>query len=149
MEQLVRVRKINPDGTAQVLHVRESACSGDCHKCSGCGAAKESLLFIACNPIGAQPGELVKVESATAPVLKAAAVLYVVPLLLFFLGYYLGTLPGSFGVLGGILGFCVGIALVVVYDRKGVKKNDFEYTITGYPDAFPGNAAGREEHPHG
>ena len=111
--------------------------------------AKESLLFIACNPIGAQPGELVKVESATAPVLKAAAVLYVVPLLLFFLGYYLGTLPGSFGVLGGILGFCVGIALVVVYDRKGVKKTDFEYTITGYPDAFPGNAAGREEHPHG
>ena len=149
MEQLVRVRKVNPDGTAQVLHVRESACSGDCHKCSGCGAAKEALLFTACNPIGARPGELVKVESATAPVLKAAAVLYVVPLLLFFLGYYLGTLPGSFGVLGGILGFCIGIALVVVYDRKGVKKNDFEYTITGYPEDFSGNAAGREEHHHG
>ena len=149
MEQLVRVRKTLPDNQALVVHIRQSACSGDCHKCSGCGAAKESLLFTAYNPIGARPGELVKVESATAPVLKAAAVLYVVPLILFFLGYYLGTLPGSFGVLGGILGFCVGIALVVVYDRKGVRKTDFEYTITGYPDAFPGNAAGREEHHHG
>ena len=149
MEQLVRVRKNNPDGTAQVLHIRESACSGDCHKCSGCGAAKESLLFTAYNPIGARPGELVKVESATGPVLKAAAGLYGAPLILFFLGYYLGTLPGNFGVLGGILGFCIGIALVVIYDRKGVRKTDFEYTITGYPEDFSGNAAGREEHHHG
>ena len=149
MDQLVRVRQVYDNGTAQVVCVRESACSGDCHKCSGCGAAKESLLFTAYNPIGARPGELVKVESATGPVLKAAAVLYVAPLILFFLGYYLGTLPGNFGVLGGILGFCIGIALVVIYDRKGVRKTDFEYTITGYPEDFSGNAAGREEHHHG
>ena len=43
MQQLVRVRQIHEDGTATVIHVRESACSGDCHKCSGCGAAKEVL----------------------------------------------------------------------------------------------------------
>ena len=40
MQQLVRVRQTHEDGTATVIHVRESACSGDCHKCSGCGAAK-------------------------------------------------------------------------------------------------------------
>ena len=38
MEQLVRVKETFDDGTATVIHVRESACSGDCHKCSGCGA---------------------------------------------------------------------------------------------------------------
>ena len=113
MEQLVRVRKVNPDGTAQVLHVRESACSGDCHKCSGCGAAKEALLFTACNPIGARPGELVKVESATAPVLKAAAVLYLLPLVLFFLGYLLGVVFWGAGGLFGGLGFLLGIAAVI------------------------------------
>ena len=53
MEQLVRVRTCNPDGTAEVVCVRESACSGDCHKCSGCGAAKETILLEAQNPIGA------------------------------------------------------------------------------------------------
>ena len=40
MEQLVRVKEIYDDGTALVFRIRESACSGDCHKCSGCGAAK-------------------------------------------------------------------------------------------------------------
>ena len=75
MEQLVRVRQTHEDGTATVLCVRESACSGDCHKCSGCGAAKESILLRADNPLGARIGELVKVESETAPVLKAAAML--------------------------------------------------------------------------
>ena len=75
MEQLVRVRNVFPDGTAEVLLVRESACSGDCHKCSGCGAAKETMIFTARNAINASRGDLVKVESATGPVMKAAMVL--------------------------------------------------------------------------
>ena len=95
MEQLVRVKKTFDDGTALVIHVRESACSGDCHKCSGCGAAKEAMLFTADNPLGARTGDLVKVVSQSAPVLKGAAVLYVLPLVLFFLGYYLEPCPGT------------------------------------------------------
>ena len=136
MEQLVRVREVYDNGTAQVIHVRESACSGDCHKCSGCGAAKEAVLFSADNPIGARRGDLVKVESATGPVLKAAMVLYVIPLVLFFLGYYLGTLAGGLEYLLCGLGFVLGIVLVVVYDRKVVKKSNLGYTIT----AFAGDA---------
>jgi len=31
MEQLVRVKETFENGTANVLLVRESACSGDCH----------------------------------------------------------------------------------------------------------------------
>lgn len=129
MEQLVRVRALNPDGTATVIHVRESACSGDCHKCSGCGAAKESILLKANNPVGAKVGDAVTLESASAPVLKAAAVLYVLPLLLFFLGYPLGAWLGN-GTLGGCLAFCLGIAFVVLYDRK-ISKDKPSYTITG------------------
>lgn len=136
MEQLVRVKEVYDNGTALVIHVRESACSGDCHKCSGCGAAKEAVLLTADNPIKAQKGDLVKVESETGPVLKAAVVLYVVPLVLFFLGYYLGTLPGNFGALAGCLGFVLGVVIVVVYDRVVVKKADLKYTIT----AFAGDA---------
>ena len=56
MEQIVRVRETYSDGTAQVLLIRESACSGDCHKCSGCGAAKETLLVTAVNTIRADRG---------------------------------------------------------------------------------------------
>ena len=149
MEQMVRVKETFPDGTATVLLVRESACSGDCHKCSGCGAAKETMIFTAKNAIGAARGDLVKVESATGPVMKAAVVLYVIPLVLFFLGYYLGTLPGNFGALGGCLGFVLGVVLVVIYDRKVVKKSDLGYTITAYAaDALIQNMR-PEVHDHG
>ena len=149
MEQKVQVRRTFENGTAEVIRVRESACSGDCHKCSGCGAAKETMIFTAKNEIHAKCGDIVKVESATGPVMKAATVLYVIPLVLFFLGYYLGTLPGNFGALGGCLGFALGIVLVVVYDRKVVKKSNLGYTITAYAaDALIQNMR-KEGHDHG
>lgn len=149
MEQLVRVKEVYDNGTAMVIHVRESACSGDCHKCSGCGAAKEAVLFTADNPIRAKKGDLVKVESATGPVLKAAAVLYVVPLVLFFLGYYLGTVMGFAPALIACLGFVLGVAIVVLYDRKVVKKADLGYTITAFAGDALLQAMRKEEHNHG
>ena len=132
MEQLVRVKETYDNGTALVLLVRESACSGDCHKCSGCGAAKETLLVTAQNPIRAAKGDLVSIRSESGPVLKAAAVLYMMPLVLFFLGYALGEALVISGALMGTVGFALGIGLVVAYDRWFAKKVDTVYTITGY-----------------
>ena len=132
MEQLVRVKEAFDDGTAVVVHVRESACSGDCHKCGGCGAAKETILLKAENPIGAVRGDLVKLESATGPVLKAAAVLYLLPMLLFFVGYFAGDVLFGHGALVGCLAFVASIALVVLYDRKIGKTGETGYTITEF-----------------
>ena len=133
MEQLVRVREVYEDGTAQVICIRESACSGDCHKCSGCGAVKQSMVFRAANPIGANPGQLVTVTAESAPVLRAAAVLYLMPVALFVFGYLLGAAWWNAGGLGGGAGFLLGIAFAVAYDRLVVKKRNTVYTITGYP----------------
>lgn len=132
MEQLVRVKEAHTDGTATVFVIRESACSGDCHKCSGCGAAKETIVLNAANPIGAGRGDLVKVESETAPVLKAAAVLYMLPLVLFFAGYALAAALGFSGGLGGGLAFFLSVVLIVIYDRRMQKQDKTIYTITGY-----------------
>ena len=132
MEQLVRVKEAFDDGTAMVIHVRESACSGDCHKCSGCGAAKETILIKAKNPIGAARGDLVKLESASGPVLKAAAVLYLLPMVMFFLGYYVGDVLLGLGALVGCLAFAASIALAVLYDRKIAKLDQTSYTITEF-----------------
>ena len=129
MQQLVRVRQTHEDGTATVIHVRESACSGDCHKCSGCGAAKEAILLEAKNPIGAKPGDLVTIESETSPVLKAAAVMYLLPMVLFFGGYALGAALWQQGGLVGCLAFLASIGLAVAYDRKVVKTQQTGYTI--------------------
>ena len=132
MEQLVRIRQVYDNGTAQVSCIRESACSGDCHKCSGCGAAKEMILLTADNPIGAKAGDLVKLRSETGPVLKAAAVLYMMPLVLFFAGYALGAGLDRSGALWGGLGFVLSILFIVLYDRRMAKKDNTIYTITGF-----------------
>ena len=132
MEQLVKVHSVYPDGTAKVIRIRESACSGDCHKCSGCGAVQEAILFEARNPIGASPGDFVTIQGETGPVLAGAAVLYMLPLLLFFAGYLLAQKLWQMGGLGGCAAFVLGVALAVLYDRKVARKQNMIYTITGF-----------------
>ena len=132
MEQTVQVRRTFENGTAEVVRIRESACSGDCHKCSGCGAQQETMLITVHNPIAAKTGDLVVIESATGPVLKAAAMLYILPVVLFLAGYLLGEHLIQMGPLFGLIGIVVGLVLVKVYDRHLQKKKDPIYTITGY-----------------
>ena len=138
MQQLVKVLTCAPDGSAQVACLRQSACSGDCHQCSGCGAVEQTMIFTARNPIGARPGDTVTVESATGPVLKAAAMLYMLPLVLFIAGYLVG-MQWNLGALIGGLAFVLSIVLVVAYDRFVMQKKNTVYTIIGY--------AGKSAHP--
>ncbi len=126
MEQRVLVRRVFEDGTAEVVRVRESACSGDCHQCAGCGAARQILVLTAYDRIGAAPGDLVTIQARSGPVLIKAAVLYMLPLCLFFLGYYIAE------VLGGCLGFCAGLGLAVLFDRLVARRGPVGYTITGF-----------------
>ena len=138
MQQKVKVLTVNADDTAQVMHIRQSACSGDCHKCSGCGAVEEKMIFTARNPVHARPGDVVIVTTETAPVLKAAAMLYMLPLLLFFAGYLLGAVWNAGALIGGVL-FALSIVLCVLYDRRAARKQKNVFTITGYADgvSFP------------
>ena len=54
------------------------------------------------------------------------------PLLLFFLGYFLLDAICSLGALGGGLAFALGIGGVVMYDRLVARKQNTVYTIVGY-----------------
>ena len=146
MEQIVRVHRLHPDGRADIFLVRESACSGDCHKCSGCGAAKEVMIVQAQNPIGAGRGDLVTLETKTGPVMKAVGVFYVLPLVFFFGGYMLGSL-WNLGGLMGCLGFVAAIALSVLYDRKVAKKEEV-LTITGYAGDYLLKSVKKGDHEH-
>ena len=96
------------------------------------------MIFTARNPIGARPGDTVTVESATGPVLKAAAVLYMLPLVLFIVGYLVG-MQWNLGALIGGLAFVLSIVLIIAYDRLVMQKKNTVYTIIGY--------AGKSAHP--
>ena len=132
MEQTVTVLRLLSENMALVRHERQSACSGDCHKCAGCGAAKETLEFPARNPLGAKPGDKVVVSAQSGPVLTAAAVLCALPLVLFFGLYALGLAVGISPAGLGCAGFGLGLAAAVLYGKRLEKKKKTDYTITAF-----------------
>ena len=133
MEQIMRVRRTLSGSVAEVFLVRESACSGDCHKCAGCeSAAKETMIVEARNAIGARAGDLVRVATSTKDVMTAVFVVYLLPLVLFFAGYALGVYLGVSGGVMGCAGFVLGLLCAIALDRYRTKKNQTVYTITGY-----------------
>ena len=89
------------------------------------------MMFTAQNPIGAEPGDIVRVRTQTGPVLAGAAMLYMMPLALFFLGYAI-AMSWKAEIYGGLVGFVLGVILAVFYDRKVVRKKKPQYTIVGY-----------------
>ena len=131
MEQIVTVRALYPDGTAEVACRRASACGGDCGHCGGCTNA-QTVLVRAYNPIGAKPGDRVVVESASCQVLGAAAAVYLLPVLFLLGGYALAGGPG------GAIGFALGLAPAVWMDRRRRKGGRLLYTVS----SFAGGSSG-------
>ena len=129
MRQIATVVEVTQQGA--VLSVRrESACSGDCHKCAGCGAVTQTIQLTASNPIGAQKGDRVYVESATLTVLWAAALVYGLPIVCFFLGCLFGAWIGH-EALVAIIAFLLGWLPAVFYERH-VKRQPPSYTLIGF-----------------
>ncbi|MBO4929683.1 MAG: SoxR reducing system RseC family protein [Clostridia bacterium] len=125
MEQQAQVIRIVNENIARVAVKRKSACSGDCHTCHGCPHPDEIVMVDADNLVGAQKGDDVIVRSDTGRVLKLAAMLYLMPMILFFVGYF--TMPGGEGarIACGAAAFVVGI-LICMYVSRSMKKNNKE-----------------------
>ena len=136
MIQTAKVTRLLGDGRAEVAVKRQSACGHDCSKCGGgCSElmVSSTVAVIAANPVRAMPGDMVRVESSTSGVLGAAVVVYLVPFLLFFLGYFLASAlswgPGPSAALGG-LGFGAGVCLAILLDRRVRRNKSISFCIT-------------------
>ena len=97
MVQTAKVTRILENGLAEVAVKRQSACGHDCSQCGGCSEmlVSQTVAVVAENPVRAMPGDTVTVESATGRVLRAAALLYLVPFALFFVLYRLAISLGA------------------------------------------------------
>ena len=130
-----KVTVLSVSGTmAKVIHNRPTACHGDCDNCAGgCGAmaAKERIIVEAENLIGARPGDTVNIEGQTGKVALAIGLVYVLPLVLFFLGYFLTASLASVALryLVAAVGFFSGILIAVLYDRHMKKQGGLSFTI--------------------
>lgn len=136
MIQTAKVTRVLDNGTAEVAVKRQSACGHDCSKCGGgCSElmVSSTVAVVAANPVRAMPGDMVRVESSTSGILKAAVVVYLVPFLLFFLGYFLCSAmhagSGVSAAVGGI-GFAVGVVLAILLDRQVTRNRSITFCIT-------------------
>ena len=120
---------------ARVSYHRPTACHGDCSKCAGgCGsmAAKEEIIVLVENLIGAKNGDSVYIEGETKKVAWAIVLVYVIPVVLFLAGYFLGQQWGH-GNLIGVLGFFLGLALAVLESRRQkMRGQEIRYQIVSY-----------------
>ena len=136
MEQTARVTRLMGAGLAEIAVKRKSACGHDCATCAGkCSEllVESEVKAVASNPLHAQPGDTVRVESRTGQVLQIAAVVYLVPLLLFFVFCFAGaalTQRESTGLALGGVGFLIGIAVAVWANRVVKKRNMTAFSIT-------------------
>ena len=107
MTQIATVEKLLPGGYAEISVPRKTACGHDCEECAGCGMTGAAIKARAKNDLNAQPGEKVVVESSTKKLLGVVALVYVLPVVGFLLGYFLseglleGWRDGRAGAAGG------------------------------------------------
>ena len=133
MTQIATVERILDADHAEISVPRKSACGHDCEECAGCGVSGAAVKARAANPIGARPGQKVVVESSTKKMLRIVALVYLIPVVLFFAGYFaamaLTSVVSAQDAAGGA-GFILGIAAAILYDRRLRAQGGLSFTIT-------------------
>lgn len=130
MTQIATVEKDLGGGYVEVSVPRKSACGHDCEECAGCGMTGAAIKARARNDIGAQPGDKVVVESSTKKIFGVVALVYVLPVVLFLLGYFLSEgLAEGMRYAIAVATFVVSFIPCVLYDRHARKKELLTYQI--------------------
>lgn len=132
MTQIATVERILDHAHAEISVPRKSACGHDCEECAGCGISGTAVHARARNPIGARPGQKVIVQSDTKNMLGIVVAVYLIPVVLFFVGYLAtGALTEPCRYAIGGAAFALGFVLAILYDRRLKKQGGLEFTITG------------------
>ena len=130
MTQIATVEKDLGGGYAEISVPRKSACGHDCEECAGCGMTGAAIKARARNDIGAQPGDKVVVESSAKKIFGVVALDYVLPVVLFLLGYFLSEgLAEGMRYAIAVATFVVSFIPCVLYDRHARKKELLTYQI--------------------
>lgn len=135
MTQNAIVTRTAGDGWAQIEVRRVSACGHDCSQCGGgCSelARTGPVTVLARNPLNARPGNRVVVESSSARILGYAAVVYLLPLALFFVGYFIAQSLGAgegMSAAAGCACFALSLVIAVLADRQARKRSKETFSI--------------------
>ncbi len=119
MLQEAIITKIRDDGLAEVVVERLGICGGNCSECGEC--RYENLMkSVVQNPIGAQRGQHVMIETPTKGVVKGALAIYILPLVMLFLGYLIAdalSLGESVCIIVAFAAAVLGIVIAILISR--------------------------------
>lgn len=132
MTQIATVERILDKNHAEISVPRKSACGHDCEECAGCGVTGAAVRAKAVNPIDAQPGQKVVVESSTSKMMHIIILVYLTPVVLFLLCYLLAVALGASVAAqytAAAVGFVAGIVAAIAYDRRLKKQGGLIFRI--------------------
>ena len=146
IEMQARVVAVDNDGNVWV----ESVPGGSCSSCAssaegdsgGCGAGKIGQIFTlksktypVIDPLGSQVGDQVVIGIAEGSVLRGSAAVYMLPLLLIFIGALLGAQfapapqPDLASMFGAGCGFAIGALWLMRYSRRASRDPRFQPVV--------------------
>lgn len=131
MTQYAVVQRLTGDSKAEVEVMRGTSCGENCSSCGLC-KCNSKMRVEAGNGLCAEPGDRVEIETKTSRIMGAAVLVYVLPFVLFFIGYGLAVLlemTQGMSILMSFIFLAAGLGLAVVVARIRSKK-PITYEIT-------------------
>lgn len=130
MTQIATVEKYLEPGFVEISVPRKSACGHDCEECAGCGMTGAAIHARASDPVGVKPGDKVVVQSETKKLLGVVALVYLLPVLAFLLGYFLSEgLAESTRYIIAIASAIAAFIPSIFYDRYAKRHEVLTYTV--------------------
>lgn len=145
IEMQARVVAVDNDGSVWVESVPSgscSSCAGSGEEAGGCGAGKIGRIFTlkskrykVIDTLNSKTGDEVIIGIAEGSVLRGSAAVYMLPLLLIFIGAVLGAqwapvpLRDPASILGAAFGFAIGAAWLLRFSRRASKDPRFQPVV--------------------
>ena len=133
MTQEGTVLRKTPGGDAVVEIVRQSSCGGDCSNCKGCAHPQQTLEVTVSDPVGAKPGDTVfdvRITAPTGKVYRSASVVYILPVILMFVFYFVPSGGEGIKILCSLLGLALGVGISAVYSRRASASGSLKSSIS-------------------
>ncbi len=95
-----------------------------CSKCGLCSSKNGDFLITAQNELGAKAGDAVRVELKGISGLKAASIVYLIPIIFIFAGYFFGLFIYSLtdilaiSIIFGTIIFLLAFLIIYLYDKR-------------------------------
>lgn len=116
---IAKSTRINNNTTAEVEITRSSSCGDNCASCGLCPGRTAKVYAI--NDINASAGDTVIIDMSDKKVLGAAFLVYIVPLIMLIIGYFLCSAvfnSEGLAILTGFIFMAAAFIIIIYIDKK-------------------------------